>query len=70
MLLFVGGKLKFFCLEDAEGLEIKDESKMGSIATDYYRKLFTSKGVGNLTHVLSRVEVSIIDSNNDLLLAP
>lgn len=40
--------------------EANDGERMDAIATKFFQNLFASKGTSNATHILSRIQISII----------
>ncbi|KAH1121339.1 hypothetical protein J1N35_004499 [Gossypium stocksii] len=55
-------------LETDEGKEVTDDSEISMAATNYFQGLFSSKGVGNLSYLLSGIETSISAEINSILL--
>ncbi|KAK5785353.1 hypothetical protein PVK06_039927 [Gossypium arboreum] len=56
-------------LETNDGKEIYDESEIKGAATAYFQNLFSSNGMGNLSHLLSGIDNSITQDINATLLA-
>lgn len=54
-------------MEREDGIEERDINGMGEVATSYFESLFTSNGVGNLSHILFGIEVYVSLKNNVVL---
>ncbi|KAA3484969.1 reverse transcriptase [Gossypium australe] len=57
-------------LEIEEGLEVTADFEISDTATRYFQKLFTSKGVGDFSHILEDIDVSISSEINTVLKSP
>ncbi|KAA3477206.1 reverse transcriptase [Gossypium australe] len=56
-------------LESVEGQEISDELEINEAALNYFQNLFSSNGVGNLSHLLTGIGTNISSEINTALLA-
>ncbi|KAA3468221.1 reverse transcriptase [Gossypium australe] len=57
-------------LETEEGLEVTADFEISDTATRYFQKLFTSKGVGDSSHILEGIDVSISSEINTVPKSP
>lgn len=55
-------------MQNDAGNVITNEIAMEEIARIYFKNNFTTKGIGNMEHILSRVEKYITDNMNQLLI--
>lgn len=58
------------CLRRADGQFVKDENEMASLALDFYKDLYRSKGTEDMDRVLDTVPMKIMEVMNELLVAP
>lgn len=57
-------------LDDENGYEVMDDNRIGEVASQYFQTLFTFEAVGDASHILSSIKVSINSSINDKLMTP
>lgn len=57
-------------LENESSLFVTDEVEMEEVTINYFSKLFTTRGVGSMKHILSGVEKCISIEVNMSLMAP
>lgn len=51
-----------------DGKEACSEHELAKIAKNYFQNIFSSKGIGDFTHVLSGIEAKIDEETNRMLL--
>ncbi|MBA0678190.1 hypothetical protein Goari_019550, partial [Gossypium aridum] len=56
-------------LERTDGTKASSEEEIGEIATNFFHHLFTLGGVGDLTHLLSGIVVTISPDDNHFILS-
>lgn len=69
MSLLEKGKNTIQLLERGDGSETTNKVEIGEIATSFFKTLFASNGVRDLTYLLSRIKTSITMKMNDRLLS-
>jgi len=63
-------KNKIKRLKNFNGQFTEDDQEMGRITTSFYRNLYNSEGVSNMSEVLDTVPVKVTAAMNDQLIAP
>jgi len=63
-------KNKITSLKRPDGQVTEDAQEMGSLATNFYKSLFSLEGVSDMERVLQNVPIKVTPEMNDMLLTP
>jgi hypothetical protein len=63
-------KNKITSLKRSDGQVTEDAQEIGSLATNFYKSLFSSEGVSDTERVLQTVPIKVTPEMNDMLLTP